>query len=335
MIDPRVKAKVMQRYNALRQQRNDELLRRKQEIGEEIPEIDEIDREITRIMLKIAREALGTKDEQIIARRMNTAKERTDALITRQKALLRDHGYPEDYFEMRPRCEICEDYGYVDADPCICFTEECRKEEIRELSRVLDIEGQNFDSFDSELYSDRVSDGEQGMSPRDNIEAFMDYFSEYARHFGADSKSLLFYGGTGLGKTFMSSCIAKEVVGRGFSVVYDTAISIFTALEREKFRSISEEERRDLKRYEVCDLLIIDDLGTEMVTDFIRTALYQLINTRMNSGRPMIINTNLSPKEIGTRYSSQIESRIRNTFECFRFFGRDVRQVKKENEQYR
>jgi DNA replication protein DnaC len=162
--------------------------------------------------------------------------------------------------------------------------------------------------------------------------AVLDTCREFAAYFGSQTQNLLLCGGTGLGKTFLSSCIAGELSGKGVSVIYDTAVSIFSTFEKEKFArdpEVSEEAYGDINRFYRCDLLILDDLGTEMQTPFINTALYTLINTRLMQGKKMIINTNLSEDtDIPRRYSAQIVSRLKGEFLILPFFGEDIR-VKK------
>jgi len=147
----------------------------------------------------------------------------------------------------------------------------------------------------------------------------------YAFGFTQQSPSLLFSGSTGLGKTFLSGCIARTVADRGFSVVYDTVIQMLSDYESDKFGESTEESRRNLSRYTSCDLLIIDDLGTEMVTQFSVSALYNVLNTRLIKGLPTIVSTNLDSEGIRSRYSPQIASRLLGSFELIPFFGEDIR----------
>ncbi len=329
MIDPKIQKRVLERFEQRRRMREDELTRRTREVQEGIPELSELETELKTTVLQVARAAFESGGDP--KPRIDAVKNRHVELVAERSELLKKNGYPADYLNLPPSCKKCSDYGFIGSAPCTCFLQECVREQTRELSSVLDIKGQNFDSFLSEYYSDNPGDGEGGVSPRENMEIFKDIFSGYARNFGRHSMNMLFYGGPGLGKTFMSSCIAKEVALKGFSVVYDTAVNIFTNLEREKFGENDDELRIQIKRYMACDLLIIDDLGTELTTSFTLSALYHLMNTRLLERRQMIISTNLGPKEIAARYTPQIASRMNYEFDRFHFFGRDVRQVIKEN----
>ena len=149
----------------------------------------------------------------------------------------------------------------------------------------------------------------------------------YALTFTVNSGNLLFVGGTGLGKTFLSACIARAVADRGCSVVYESAGHLFSKLEQAKF-SPSEESRREAAKFTDCDLLIIDDLGTEMPSQFTTAALYALVNDRLLMGKPMVISTNLNVEEMSRRYSPQIASRLHGGFQRLTFVGEDIRVIK-------
>ena len=162
------------------------------------------------------------------------------------------------------------------------------------------------------------------------MEKTFQYCVQYARYFEKGAGNLLFVGGTGLGKTFLSACIANAVTDRGFSVVYESAPTLFSKLEREKFEH-DLQCRLETAAYDSCDLLIIDDLGTEMPGSFVTAALYSLLNTRLQSGKAMLISTNLTAEEIAQRYSPQIASRIQGQFRGLTFLGEDIR-IRKNRE---
>ena len=188
---------------------------------------------------------------------------------------------------------------------------------------------QSFDRLRLDVYSDLPWQGES-RSPRENMRRVAAVCEGFARQFpDYPLKNLLLSGGTGLGKTFLSGCIAREVSERGFSVVYDTAIHLFAAFEAKKFsRDIQEgqQARDDTRRYLRCDLLILDDLGSELTTPFVQSALYELINSRLLADRRTIISTNLSMEQIAGRYTPQISSRIDGLFRELTFYGDDIRR---------
>ena len=163
-----------------------------------------------------------------------------------------------------------------------------------------------------------------------NMEFVKDTCWMYSNKFGQSSKNFFLTGKTGLGKTFLSTCIAKVVSEKGFSVVYDTANSVFSKFEEEKFSKYDDisEVKSDINRYMSCDLFILDDLGTEMTTAFTISAFYNLINTRLVSGKKTIISSNLAPEDIIKRYSPQIASRILGEYQVLKFTGKDIRLIK-------
>ena len=182
---------------------------------------------------------------------------------------------------------------------------------------------ESFDGFRLDLYPTEP-DPNLGVSPRQLMERTFRRCRRYAREFGAGAPSLLFTGGPGLGKTFLSACIARAVADNGFSVVYDTAGKLFSDFEAVKFGG----NQQDLTRkYLQCDLLIIDDLGTEMTTQFTQSVLYRVLNDRLLENRPVIVSTNLSDQALRQRYSAPIASRLLGAFEVCLFLGQDIRQL--------
>ena len=191
----------------------------------------------------------------------------------------------------------------------------------------LNVGRETFEQFRLDYYPEGY-DPKIGASPRAIMERNFKVCKTYAQQFSLKSGNLLFNGGTGLGKTFLSACIARTVADRGFSVVYESAGHLFTKLERAKFTG-DEEARAEVKKYTACDLLIIDDLGTEMPGQFVTSALYNLVNDRLLAGRPMVISTNLNVMEdLPKRYAPQVVSRLQGSFKLLPFVGEDIR-VKK------
>jgi len=209
-----------------------------------------------------------------------------------------------------------------------------KKEQNRSLSDLFKLGEDTFDSFDLSYYDDTPSP-ETGVSPRRSMEIVYETCVEYARKFGGKSLNLFFNGAPGLGKTFLSACIARVVSENGYSVVYEMASQVFMKFEDFKFsRNADDENRRrmadeahdDVNRYLQCDLLILDDLGTEMTTSFTIEALYTLINTRLVSGRKSIVSSNLTLPELRRRYSHQIMSRLEGDYQILTFHGDDIRK---------
>jgi DNA replication protein DnaC len=237
-------------------------------------------------------------------------------------------GLPEDALEEKPACALCGDTGYRNGQVCRCLRKYYAREQQRELSRMLDLGSQSFDTFSLDWYPDRY-DADNGCSARENMESVYDICADYAHQFGRRPGNLLLFGAPGLGKTHLSAAIAREVSDQGWSVVYDTATHIFACFEDQKFGREGENVSH-VERVLNCDLLILDDLGTEMTTAFVQSALYQILNTRLMEHRPTILSTNLKAEELGRRYTPQIASRIEGEYQILPFFGEDIRRLKRE-----
>lgn len=323
--------KILARARALKEEQRSraeaESARREAEAYTLIPELRSIDARLARLMADMATKALGGGD---MAETVASVRSSSEALSAKRAELLREKGLPEDYTEPRFDCGKCRDTGYVLGKPCECLKAAYSAEAVRELSSMLDLRGQCFENFDLSLYdAARNADGD---SPRSIMSATYEYCKKYASDFKETSPNLLFRGGTGLGKTFLSACIAKLVSEKDCSVVYDTAVSVFEAFESQKFDRSDPggETAARVRRYLSCDLLILDDLGTEMTTGFTQSALYNLINSRLLSGHKTIISTNLGEEDVRRRYTPQIVSRLEGDYICLNFVGRDIRAIKRE-----
>lgn len=249
-------------------------------------------------------------------------KEQNLALQREREWILASAELDESVLDPPPFCPHCGGSGYVGSSMCECLRELCRQEQKKELSSLLGGK-ESFDGFRLDLYPTEP-DPNLGVSPRQLMERTFRRCRRYAREFGAGAPSLLFTGGPGLGKTFLSACIARTVADNGFSVVYDTAGKLFSDFEAVKFGG----NQQDLTRkYLQCDLLIIDDLGTEMTTQFTQSVLYRVLNDRLLENRPVIVSTNLSDQALRQRYSAPIASRLLGAFEVCLFLGQDIRQL--------
>lgn len=308
--------------------RADELEARRRDVYARVPRIREIDRELSSTAAAVLGAALrsGGDPEDAITQ----LRERNLALQEERARLLEKLGLPEDYLTDKPMCAKCGDTGYQGSATCECVKERYTRLLKEQLSMVLPIRDQNFDTFRLNYYPTKV-DSRLGDSPREIMADNLYECREYAKKFTPHAINLLFYGSTGLGKTFLSTCIAEVVSARGFSVAYDTAINIIATYETIKFGNgdgAAAAERA--ARYERADLLIIDDMGTEMGTAFTVSALYNLINTRLMAKRPMIVNTNLLPEQFSDKYSPAVASRLRGEFKPLHFVGDDIRLLKKK-----
>ena len=208
---------------------------------------------------------------------------------------------------------------------CECLRELCRQEQKKELT-FLSAGQERFEQFRLDYYSDKP-DPRLGFSPRSVMERTFQNCRRYAMGFSMKAGNLLFSGNTGLGKTFLSACIARAVADQGFSVVYESAGHLFQTLEKARFEG-NDDNRRAAARYSECDLLIVDDLGTELSGQFVTSALYTLINDRLMESKPTIISTNLSEDELSRRYNPQIASRLKGSYRRMAFVGEDIRLLK-------
>lgn len=327
--DGKIMRQALVWFDEDKQHRAAEFQRRRDRLYAAEPRLKEIGQQLRGTMPKLISSALRRGTDPLPAVRV--IRDQNLALQQERAQLLTGMGYPADYLEERPACPLCGDTGYHDGQVCRCLREYYKKAQLSELSKMLDMGGQSFETFSFDWYSDQR--GERKRSPRENMERNFDICQDYARHFSMAADNLLLTGQPGLGKTFLSASIARVVSDRGFSVVYDTAEHIFSQMEEEKFRpDESAAAREDVARYLNCDLLIMDDLGTEMLTSFVQSALYQLINSRLMAGKKTVISTNLAPQQLGERYSPQIQSRLEGEYRVLPFFGDDIRKLRRRQQ---
>jgi DNA replication protein DnaC len=285
-----------------------------------IPEVAELDRELSLAGLSIMRASLdGENVEEKIAevRRGNTELRRKRAI------LLTAHGYPADYTEVRYECEKCNDSGFIDTRMCTCMKKKLVEASYARSGMGRLMREQTFDNFSLEYYaSDSVGDRVMRMNYAK--------MKKYAEDFDENTyENLALFGPTGLGKTHLSSAVARGVIERGCDVFYVSAVSMLSDFERERFgNSAGGETGVGTDRYFSCDLLIIDDLGTEVNNQFTTSVLYNLINTRLNKRQSTVINTNLTQDEFRKRYWDRITSRVLGEYTVLPFLGTDVRAQK-------
>lgn len=293
---------------------------RRAQVLQDYPRLREIDQALRQSVAGAVAAAFRKGEDTTAA--IAALKEKNLALQREREWILASAELDESVLDPPPFCPHCGGSGYVGSSMCECLRELCRQEQKKELSSLLGGK-ESFDGFRLDLYPTEP-DPNLGVSPRQLMERTFRRCRRYAREFGAGAPSLLFTGGPGLGKTFLSACIARAVADNGFSVVYDTAGKLFSDFEAVKFGG----NQQDLTRkYLQCDLLIIDDLGTEMTTQFTQSVLYRVLNDRLLENRPVIVSTNLSDQALRQRYSAPIASRLLGAFEVCLFLGQDIRQL--------
>jgi len=307
--------------------RNDNKQKREQTIKNiytHIPRIKTIDEMINGIGLSVSASVLDglVSPEAAIA----NMKERMDALLNERNTLLESFGFQKDATNEIFNCKKCNDKSYIDNERCSCYYDKLRAL-MQKMSNVGSANN-TFEKFDLSLYSNDV-DSRYGISPYDNMKSVLDLALSFANEGKNAPKNLLFYGATGLGKTFTSDCIAKKYIDNGKTVFYMSAPKLFSTFEDYKFgRDTSQRVRSIIDAVNDAELLIIDDLGTEFRSTYVDSILFDIINSRLNEGRSMIVSTNLNPEQIAASYSDRISSRILGGFEKVLLFGEDIRLKK-------
>ena len=314
--------RARERLEQAKQERERENEAHRREAYARYPRLQEIDRELQMTMAQLMAATLRRGEDPTEA--IGQIREKNLALQREREWILEAGDFEEGYLDDAPICAKCGGTGYEGNQMCSCLRELCRQEQKKELTSLLGSGRESFESFRLDVYSD-LYDDTLGTSPRKLMQSNFNICRRYAQNFTPQAGNLLFSGATGLGKTFLSACIARQVADRGYSVVYETAIRLFSDFESEKFGG--EEQRGLSRKYLACDLLIIDDLGTEMTTQFTISALYNVVNTRMMENRATIISTNLAPETLEGRYSPQIASRVLGTYRLLKFAGSDIRRM--------
>ena len=314
--------RARQRLASAKADRESENQQHLQEAYRQVPRIKEIDLLLRRSMA-LAAQAVFTQggDAQLA---MEQVKEANLALQQERQELAEQY-FEEGYLDESPICQLCGGSGYIGTAMCECLRELCRQEQKKEIS-LLTSGDERFEKFRLDYYPDRL-DPKYGASPRMIMERNFNICRKYAASFGPGCGNLLFVGGTGLGKTFLSACIARNVAEKGCSVAYESAPHLFSKLEKDRFNPDAQ-SHEEVARLTSCDLLILDDLGTELPGNFVTAALYSLVNDRLLSGKAMVISTNLNVDEIARRYSPQIGSRLQGSFQRLTFVGEDIRVLK-------
>lgn len=317
-----VYSRAAQALERRRERANLEAQARIDEIGEKLPEINEIQRKLAQIGLNISKVFFYSADKQAD---MEKLMQESLELQEQKKNILKKNGYSEDALDIRYTCPACKDTGFIGSRRCKCHNELLKDIERSDLAKIAPIDDCTFDTFDIQYYPQQVM--ENGISPRDKAEKIKNSCRKYAANFTTASPNVMFMGGTGLGKTHLSLAIANVVINRGYSVVYGTAQNILSDLQKENFGRDD-----DIRYYEKavlgCDLLILDDLGTEFKSAYTVACLYNIINSRLSAKLPTIISTNFTAEELEEKYDQRITSRITGEYNKLILVGNDIRYMK-------
>lgn len=315
---------IMREYDQIRIQNRHLQEMRIEEVHNEIPEIMEIEHTISSLSIEQARKLIEGNEQAL-----TDLKQKLQELSMRKKELLEEHNFPADYMEPVYTCPDCKDTGFINNQKCPCFVQATldllySQTELEEI-----LEEENFNTFRMDYYSNNLTDSVTGLTSQQAITRAVEESKNFIRKFSYEYQNLLFYGSTGIGKTFLTHCIAKELREASHSVLYFSSAQLFDALAETVF-SKSEHAINSLRdNLYNCDLLIIDDLGTEIVNAFVASQLFTCLDERDKHKKSTIISTNLSLHDIRDVYSERIFSRISSRYKVIKLFGEDIRLLKK------
>ncbi len=297
---------------------------RREELYRVIPDLRDLDRALSGFGLRLMKQAMEGGDTQAGIASLQAENERIQAA---RRDLLARHGYPADYCSPRYECEKCRDSGYVGIRMCTCMRRKLTEAGMMSSGLGPLMKTQSFENFSLDYYK---NDPAAYARMQDNLQKIRVYATNFGGpEWGKIAHNMLFFGGTGLGKTHLSTSIARVVIERGYDVFYNSAVGMLADFEIQRFGNSSVQGDADnTARYTACDLLILDDLGTELVNQFTLSVLYTVINTRMNLAKATIISTNLTAAELRKTYSDRITSRLFGEFNPIPFVGTDVRKLK-------
>ena len=316
---------IMRVYNKRQFQNKRDQDERIREIYEKIPQVEALNDEIAASMAQAGRKKLQGDEEGVKA-----LKQEAEALKNQKLRYLERNGYPTDYMQMRYHCPVCRDTGYVDGKKCRCFRQ-MEIEILYDQSNIREVlERENFDTLSMAYYDRERIDERSGRTVYEYMSMVIEECHRFVENFGKEKGSILFTGSTGCGKTFLSNCIARELIRQYYSVVYLTATDMFDVLSESRFSGRDEEEARDKAAYILdCDLLIIDDLGTELINTFTASQLFYCINERMNRKKGTIISTNLALNRMQDEFTERVTSRIMSQYKVLPLLGEDIRLLRR------
>lgn len=328
MISQNIYKEILIEYEHLADNAKKKMNLKKEICYKKCPKIKEIDDELNMTSIKIAKAIIcASKDEK--QKYIEDIKNLTENLKKEKEILMIENGFSKNYFDDVYNCNKCKDTGFINNKKCECFKQKLinKAYDMSNISEIIKTE--NFSNFTLDYYSKQI-DKENDMSPYENMKLIMRKCSLFIEEFDEKFKNMVFYGNTGLGKTFLCRCIAKDLLDRGKIVLYITAFNLFNIFEKQKFNKSDEEINKEiLNLIKESDLLIIDDLGTEFMTSLSTTEFFDIINSRILDKKSTIISTNLSPDEIAQNYSGRIVSRLYGEYDMIKFFGNDIRIIKK------
>lgn len=316
---------IMREYGRRQMESQHELEARRERIYREIPTVKMLEAEIAERSVACAKRLLEG-DKSSLAQ----LKEDIRDLKEQKAILIKAAGYPDDYLKLQHHCPDCKDTGYIDGRKCHCFLQAQMKLLYAQSNLDTVLERENFGTLTFEYYDDKEIIPQIGITNAAYMRRVVKGCRDFVENFDKAHGNLLFTGSTGVGKTFLTNCIAKELMSRYHSVIYLSAGDLFEVFSRNKFDYDPAEDMKDMYRYVLdCDLLIIDDLGTELNNSFTSSQLFYCVNERMNLGRSTIISTNLSLARLRDSYTDRVTSRIMSGYTIIPLYGGDMRLMKK------
>ncbi len=294
---------------------------RASEIRMELPEVEEIQRRLSEVGLEISQLFFY---QQNTDEKVTQLRDKSKALVAERSRILKENGYPENAMKPQFICEACEDKGFINGRMCSCHKQLLKDIMRQEIAKLAPLDKCTFEKFSLEYYSDQPY--ENAIVPRQRAEKILATARKYAQNFTLNSKNLLFIGGAGLGKTHISLAILNVVINKGYYVCYGTSQNICDDLQSEQFGR-GDTAYYSKKQVLNCDLLVLDDLGTELDNQYSIATLYNIINTRILSGKPTVISTNFNIGALEEKYDKRITSRITGEYIPMYFFGNDIRNL--------
>lgn len=317
--------RLLREYEETRNLHRRELTLRRDTVYKELPELSVLDQKLAETSVSAARAALDGDPSALAG-----LKENNLLISAQKKKLLSAAGYPEDYLELTYTCPDCKDTGFIENDKCHCFKQALTFALSRTSTLKHLLEKENFSTFSFSYYDDRIADSQLKLTPRENMQKIVADAKAFTENFDTTPRSILIYGNTGVGKTFLTNCIAKELLDSAHHVVYMTSHGLFEAFETHRFNHEDSAEEASLYDYIFrCDLLIIDDLGTELSNSFTNSMLYTCLNERQLRQKSTVISTNLSLEQLRDRYSERIFSRITGNYTLWKLIGKDIRVLRR------
>lgn len=324
-MNPQVLSDVLREFERNSKKKSDFYDNRVAEISNKIPEITKIDKEISVLMVSVSKLAF-TKSSNL---QIDQIRQKVTELRNKKKTLLVKNNFPENYLTPNYDCINCNDTGYKRDKYCDCVLAKCKVLENRNHG-VQNGNLQTFETFNLNYFSKNV-DEKYGLSPFENASLNFSDLKSYADNFSSTSDNVLLIGANGLSKTHLAQSILNVISKNGFSTFFIPAVDMMELYEGNKFQGFDENRHQKITKIETCDFLVIDGLGFDMPSNYTRTVLYKIINSRVQNSKPILITTSYPLSKLDEKYTDMVSSRLKGDFESYLFFGEDIRQIIRKN----